>query len=117
MKKVWKIAGAIAGVAALAALAPYSINKDAENDETTVYALLWKYTNKPDHENPGSRKVSVDIGFHNPLKEETDALLMDEDFDEPLLDTTPTVEEPTVEVPVVEPVSEPKINEGDCIPF
>ena len=117
MKKGWKIAGAIAGVAALAALAPYFINKDPESDETTVKALLWKYTNKPDHENPGSRKLSIDIGFHNPFCQECDDLLMDVDFDEPLLDTTPAVEVLAEETPVEEPESEPEINEGDCIPF
>ena len=85
MKKSWKIFGAVAGIVAAAALTPYSINKD-EDDKTTIYALLWKYTNQPDAENPGSRKVSIDIGFHNPFKEDNDHLLMDEEDDLILVD-------------------------------
>ena len=88
MKKGWKILGAVAGAAAIASLIPYAINKDEENDETTVYALLWKYTNKPRSE--GGRTVSIDIGFHNPAEAEIDELLMgDNDL---ILVDTPTVE-------------------------
>ena len=87
MKKGFKIAGAVAGVAALAALLPFSVNKDEENDKLSVQALLWKYTNQPDHENPGNRKVSIDIGFHNPLHAKADDLLMDDEDDLLLMDT------------------------------
>ena len=66
MKKGWKIVGAIA---ALAALIPYSVKKDEENDKLTVQALLWKYTNQPDHETPDNRNISVVVGFHNPMAE------------------------------------------------
>ena len=111
MKKGLKIAGTIAGIAALASLLPYAVRKDEENNETTVQALLWKYTNKPDHEAPGSRKVSVDIGFHNPFQCDNDDLLMD-DCDEPILDCSPVEE-----VPSEEPADEPEVTEGDCIPF
>ena len=86
MKKGFKILGAAAGIAALAALVPYSVIKDDE-DKTTVQALLWKYTNEPDAETPGNRKVAIDIGFHNPFKAENDHLLMDEDDDLLLVDT------------------------------
>jgi DNA gyrase/topoisomerase IV subunit A len=81
MKKGWKIAGAVAGLAALAALLPHSCIKDEEDDKLTVQALLWKYTNQPDHETPGNRKISIDIGFHNPFAVETDDLLMDDEDD------------------------------------
>ena len=65
MKKGWKIAGAtIAGLTALAALLPYSFNK--EKGQTTVYALLWKYTIK---ETDGWSKPSLRFGFHNPMKD------------------------------------------------
>ncbi len=63
MKKGWKIVGA---VAALAALLPYSVKKDTESDKLTVQALLWKYTNQPDHETSDRRNISIDIGFQNP---------------------------------------------------
>ena len=86
MKKGWKIAGAVAGLAALAALLPHSCIKDEEDDKLTVQALLWKYTNQPDHETPGNRKISIDIGFHNPFAVETDDLLMDDEDDLILMD-------------------------------
>ena len=96
MKKGLKILGAVAGIAALASLIPYSINKDDENGETTAYALLWKYSNKPDPEAPGNRKISIDIGFHNPAEAEIDELLMgDNDL---ILVDTPVVEEPTCDI-------------------
>ena len=95
MKKGWKIAGAVAGIAALtAALVPYSINRDEENDETTAYALLWKFTKKPDSE--GRRTISIDIGFHNPAEAEIDELLMGENdlilVEEPKCDIELTLE-------------------------
>lgn len=97
MKKGLKIAGTIAGIAALAALLPYSCKKDEEKDELTVKALLWKYSNQPDPELEGNRRISVDIGFQNPFAAENDDLLMD-DLDEPIIDCTPIVEEPAPEV-------------------
>ncbi len=86
MKKGLKIAGTIAGLAALAAVLPYSCKKDEDDDKLTVQALLWKYTNQPDHETPGNRKVSIDIGFHNPFAVENDDLLMDAEDDLILVD-------------------------------
>lgn len=91
MKKGWKIAGAVAGLAALAAVLPHSYSKDEDNDKLTVQALLWKYTNQPDHETPGNRKVFIDIGFHNPFSVENDDLLMDDEDDLILMDA-PAVE-------------------------
>ena len=76
MKKGWKIVGA---VAALAALLPYSVTKDKESDKLTVQALLWKYTNQPDHETSDRRNISIDIGFHNPMAKEKEGQLSDID--------------------------------------
>ena len=105
MKKGLKFAGVVAGLAALAALVPYSINKDEEADETTAYALLWKYTNKPDPEAPGNRKISIDIGFHNPAEAEIDELLMG---DNDLILVDPAVEEPSCDI---ELTLEPKLDD------
>ena len=102
MKKGLKIAGAIAGLAALAALTPYSVCRD-EEDKTTVCALLWKYTNQPDPE--GGRKVSIDIGFHNPFCENNDHLLIDDDEGVILMDAP---EEPSCDI---ELTLEPKLDE------
>ncbi len=81
MKKGWKIVGA---VAALAALLPYSVKKDEENDRLTVRALLWKYTNLPDHEDPDRRNISINIGFQNPMSEEEGDQCVDPVQEEPL---------------------------------
>ena len=94
MKKGFKIFSAVAGLAALAALVPYSVKKDEEKDETTAYALLWKYTNKPNPE--GNRTISIDIGFHNPAEEEIDDLLMGEN--DLILVDAPVVEEPACDI-------------------
>ena len=75
MKKGWKIIGA---VAALAALLPYCVKKDEEADTLTVRALLWEYTNQPNDEFPGNRNISIDIGFHNPLAENTEGLFAED---------------------------------------
>ncbi len=98
MKKGFKIAGAVAGLAALAAILPYSCRKDEESDKLTVQALLWKYTNQPDHETPGNRKVSIDIGFHNPFAVENDDLLMDDDEDLIFVDAPEAVEVPQCDI-------------------
>lgn len=111
MKKAFKIAGAIAGIAALASLVPYSIHKDEEEDTTTIRALLWKYTNQPDSQNPGSRKVSIDIGFHNPMSADNEDLLMD-DGDELIL-----VEAPVEQADSEEEAKPTDYDEGECIPF
>ena len=108
MKKALKIAGAIAGVAALASLLPYSINKD-ENDETTIHALLWKYSNKPDPTAPGNRKVTIDLGFHNPFAEENDELLMDDEEDLILVDA-PAEAAPQCDI---ELTLEPKLDDDE----
>ena len=97
MKKGLKIASAIAGLAALAALTPYSINKD-EDDKTTVCALLWKYTNQPDSEAPANRKITIDIGFHNPFHEDNEHLLMDDDDDLLLMDAPNSEAEPQCDI-------------------
>lgn len=66
MKKGLKIAGAVAGLTALAALLPCCMRR-SKDDETTVSALLWQYSSKPDPDADGCRKVSINIGFHNPF--------------------------------------------------
>ena len=110
MKKGLKIAGTIAGLAALAALTPYSINKN-EDDKTTIYALLWKYTNQPDSKAPGGRKVTIDIGFHNPFKEENDDLLMDDEDDLILVDVP--VEAEAAPQCDIELTLEPKLDDDE----
>ena len=110
MKKGWNIAGAVAGLAALATLLPYSCPKDEENDKLTVQALLWKYTNQPDHETPGNRKVSIDIGFHNPFAVENDDLLMDDEDDLILMDA-PAVEVDPVPPCDIELTLDPKLDD------
>ena len=109
MKKGWKIAGTIAGLAALAAALPYSCVKDDENDKLTVQALLWKYTNQPSEE-PGKRNISIDIGFHNPFAVENDDLLMDEDDDLLLMDS-PAVEVEAVPQCDIELTLDPKLDD------
>ena len=111
MKKGWKIAGTIAGLAALAAVLPHSCRKDEENDKLTVQALLWKYTNQPDHETPGNRNVSIDIGFHNPFAEENDDLLMDDEDDLILLDSPAAVEVEAAPQCDIELTLEPKLDD------
>ena len=114
MKKGLKIAGAIAGLAALAALTPYSVSKD-EDDKTTVYALLWKYTNQPDPE--GGRKVSIDIGFHNPFKGENDDLLMDDEDDLILIDAPAAAEVTPCDIELtLEPKLDDEPTEPEVIP-
>lgn len=116
MKKGLKIAGAIAGIAALAALTPYSVNK--YEDKTTVYALLWKYTNKPDPENPGKRTHVLDLGFHNPVVEENDELLMGDDEDLIFVEAPETEDVLYDAEPAIEPEAEGDSQEAcsDCQP-
>ena len=112
MKKGWKIAGTIAGIAALAALLPYSCQKDEENDELTVKALLWKYTSQPDLNNVGERKIALDIGFQNPFTVENDDLLMDEDDDLILVNASDEMVEPEESLEAEEAPAD-----NECIPF
>ena len=114
MKKGLKIAGTIAGLAALAAVLPYSCKKDEENDKLTVQALLWKYTNQPDHETPGNRKVSIDIGLHNPFAVENDDLLMD-DEDDLILMNAPAVEVEAAPQCDIELTLEPKLDDEEPV--
>ena len=115
MKKGWKIAGAVAGLAALAALLPHSCIKDEDEDKLTIQALLWKYTNQPDREAPGNRKISIDIGFHNPFAAETDDLLMDDEDDLILMDA-PTVEVDSAPQCDIELTLEPKLDDESEAP-
>ncbi len=108
MKKSLKIAGTVVGVAALAALLPYGFRKDRENGELTVNALLWQFNSRPDPEEPGKRKISIELGFHNSFYSDDLSLLGDEN-DDPILDCTPVEETPAEEEPVV--------TESDCLPF
>ena len=58
LKNVLKTLGA---VAALAAVVPYSREKNEETGETTTKALLWNATTKPKDED-GKRLVELNIG-------------------------------------------------------
>lgn len=90
MKKFWKVLGI---TAAVAALAPYRINKDEETGEKKVEALLWRATAAP---KDGEEKVSVDVsfGFQSPFAPRSG---------EPLFDEEPVAE---FQVPAEEQVSE-----------
>ena len=63
MKKVLKILGI---TAAVAALTPYRIHKDKETGEKKVEALLWRATAAP---KDGEEKMTLDVsvGFQSPF--------------------------------------------------
>ena len=65
MKKLWKALGI---TALAAALLPYRVRKDQDEDATTIDALLWQATRRPGQ---GEEKGQVDItiGFKSPLQE------------------------------------------------
>ena len=72
MKKGFKIAGALLGVAAVAATVPYAVTKDSETGEKTIEALLWRLNMRPNTET-GKKDITIDI-FPNrlPCKPSTD---------------------------------------------
>lgn len=99
MKKGWKILGAIAGAAALAALTPYSCKKDKETGSLSVKALLWNLTTTPDAD--GGSNISINI-----LPGQDGAALSFTEEDDPLVECTPVCE-CTCSHPAEEPVDAP----------
>lgn len=65
MKKFWKALGL---TALAAAVLPYRVRRDKEENVTTVDALLWQFIRRPGQ---GEEKGQVDItlGFKSPLQE------------------------------------------------
>ena len=70
MKKVLKILGI---TAAVAALTPYRIHKDKETGEKKVEALLWRATAAP---KDGEEKMTLDVsvGFQSPFASKSEYL-------------------------------------------
>lgn len=55
----------VLGIATLtAAITPYRFEKDCEKDETSIHALLWRFTNRPHPDFEGKRQRTIDFGFH-----------------------------------------------------
>lgn len=82
-----KLFGALAGAAAVAALLPYSVKDDPQQGTTTISALLWKYTSRPDPEDPSRKQIDIDLGLRNSFKNQKGAAL-DELENSPLVDVT-----------------------------
>ena len=74
MKKVLKILGI---TAAVAALTPYRIHKDKETGEKKVEALLWRATAAP---KDGEEKMTLDVsvGFQSPFASKSEEPLLAE---------------------------------------
>lgn len=85
MKKGWKIAGVIAGAAALAALTPYSCKHDPDTGALSLKALLWNLTTSPNLD--GGSNISINI-----LPAKDGAVLSFTEEDEPLVECTPICE-------------------------
>lgn len=82
MKKFWKALGI---TALAAAVIPYRIRKDREEDVTTVDALLWQLTRRPG-EGEEKNQVDITLGFKSPLQEvREERELFTEDPDETVL--------------------------------
>ncbi len=82
MKKFWKALGI---TALAAAVIPYRIRKDREEDVTTVDALLWQLTRRPG-EGEEKNQVDITLGFKSPLQEvREERELFTEDPDEAVL--------------------------------
>ena len=75
MKKVLKILGI---TAAVAALTPYRIHKDKETGEKKVEALLWRATAVP---KDGEEKMTLDVsvGFQSPFASKSEEPLFEEE--------------------------------------
>lgn len=75
MKKVLKILGI---TAAVAALTPYRIHKDKETGEKKVEALLWRATAAP---KDGEEKMTLDVsvGFQSPFASKSEEPLFEEE--------------------------------------
>ena len=76
MKKVLKILGI---TAAVAALTPYRIHKDKETGEKKVEALLWRATAAP---KDGEEKMTLDVsvGFQSPFTPKSEEPLFEEEL-------------------------------------
>lgn len=83
MKNIWKALGI---TALAAAVIPYRIRKDKEEDVTTVDALLWQLTRRPGEGEEEKNQVDITIGFKSPLQDKRDEQeLFTEDPDEAVL--------------------------------
>ncbi len=121
MKKFWKALGL---TALAAAVIPYRVHKDEEENTTSVDALMWQLTRRTGQ---GEEKAQVDvtIGFKSPLQEiREERQLFTEDpeealFDDSGLEPAPAVkaEEPAEEkAPTAEEPAEPDVTEEDFDP-
>ena len=63
MKTLLKVLGAAALVAGLA---PYSVKKNEESNETTYQALLWKMTTRPNAEEETKKDYELTFAFNPP---------------------------------------------------
>lgn len=123
MKKLWKALGI---TALAAALLPYRVRRDQENDATTIDALLWQVTRCPGQgEDKG--QVDISIGFKSPFQQireerelftddpEEAVLFADDQPEDAVVDMIPTAPSPVVtEAPV--PEDEPEVTEEDFDP-
>ena len=83
MKKLWKVLGI---AAAVAALAPYKVEKDDETGATNIRALLWGARYTPATEQTG-RDIDVTLGLHAPrLRKDEAELYADDDPDAAVLE-------------------------------
>ena len=83
MKKLWKALGI---AAAVAALAPYKVEKDDETGATNIKALLWGARYTPATEQTG-RNIDVTLGLHAPrLRKDEAEFYADDDPDAAVLD-------------------------------
>ena len=65
MKKLWKALGI---TALAAAVLPYRIRRDQEENTTTVDALLWQAVRRPG-EGEDKGQLDISIGYKSPLQE------------------------------------------------
>lgn len=120
MKKLWKALGI---TALAAAILPYRVRKDQEEDATTIDALLWQATRRPGQgEDKGT--VDITIGFKSPLQEarqeralftddpEEAVLFADDQPEAAVVDTPPSAPSPAAP----EEPAEPEATEEDFDP-
>lgn len=115
MKKLWKALGI---TALAAALLPYRVRKDQDEDATTIDALLWQATRRPGQ---GEEKAQVDItiGFKSPLQEvRQERALFTDDPEEAVLFADDQPEAAVVDTPpsASAPAEEPEATEEDFDP-
>ena len=114
MKKFWKALGV---TALAAALLPYRVRRDQDEDATTIDALLWQATRRPGQ---GEEKGQVDItiGFKSPLQEvRQERALFTDDPEEAVLfaDSEPEAAVVEPQEPAA-PAGEPEATEEDFDP-